>query len=76
MVGYGTGLIVTITFALVFRQAMPALLFILPMQLICIFATAYLSYGAAGVTYLVSFDEEKALKTGQQITATSKLPLK
>ena len=46
------------------------------MQLICIFATAYLSYGAAGVTYLVSFDEEKALKTGQQITATSKLPLK
>ena len=43
---------------------MPALLFILPMELGAVIVAAFLKFGTNGVAYLVKFDEEKALKTG------------
>lgn len=76
MAGYAAGLVTTITFVLVYKKAMPALLFILPMQLAGVFSAAYVGYGPNGVSYLVMFDEEVALKTGQSMAAPSKLPLK
>jgi len=75
-VGYALGLVMTITFVLYYEKAMPALLFILPMELLGILAAAYGGFGPNGVSYLVKFDEEKALKTGQSMAAPSKLPLK
>jgi hypothetical protein len=68
--------VITITFVLYYQKAMPALLFILPMEMIGIFVAAYQGYGYNGISYLVTFDEEKALKTGQSMAAHSKLPLK
>lgn len=76
MLGYAVGLVMTITFVLVYQKAMPALLFILPMQLVGVFTAAYGGYGPNGVSYLLKFDEEVALKTGQSMAAPSKLPLK
>ena len=55
---------------------MPALVFILPMEMLGIFVAAYQGYGRNGISYLVTFDEEKALKTGQSMAAHSKLPFK
>ena len=64
--GYIIGLLATVTVAVVFRKAMPALLFILPLELIGISLAAFLKYGKAGLQMLISFDEELALKSGQQ----------
>jgi len=55
---------------------MPALVFILPMEMLGIFVAAYQGYGRNGISYLVTFDEEKALKTGQSMASHSKLPLR
>ena len=43
---------------------MPALLFILPMELLCVIIAAYVKYGVPGIAELIKFDEELALKTG------------
>ena len=63
---------------MVYKLAMPALLFILPLQLISVFISAYLQFGTPGLAFLLHFDEEKALKTGQSMIESaneSKLPL-
>ena len=55
---------------------MPALLFILPVEVLGVIAAAYASDGARGVTALVTFDEEEALKTGASMRAgDTNLPL-
>ena len=64
MIGFSIGLVLTITVCLWFQKAMPALLFILPIQTIAVFAACYSKYGKDGVIFLIKFDEEKALKTG------------
>ena len=76
--GFVIGLIATITFALWQKRAMPALLFILPMELLGISVAAYIKYGRIGLEQLIKFDEETALKqTPSSVLADStKLPLK
>ena len=60
--GYTIGLLLTIMFVLYYKRAMPALLFILPMELICILAVCLHKYGVEGLICLMYFDEELALK--------------
>lgn len=43
---------------------MPALLFILPLEMVSVILAAYWKHGLEGVTFLLKFDEEKALKVG------------
>lgn len=62
LLGFGLGLVLTITVALVWKKAMPALLFILPMELFGVFAAAYFKNGRLGISVLLKFDEEAALK--------------
>lgn len=64
LLGFSFGIVLTITVALVWKKAMPALLFILPMELLGICAAAYFKFGRAGLLVLIKFDEENALKQG------------
>ena len=72
----------TITFVMSYQLAMPkvrkthtrflpALLFILPMELLCVLIAAYAKYGVPGIAELIKFDEERALKTGQVMLDSS-----
>ena len=45
LVGFVLGLLMTVTFVLEFKKAMPALLFILPMEVAGIFIAAWVKYG-------------------------------
>jgi len=57
---------------------MPALLFILPMEIVGIFTAAWLKYGRSGILMLIYFDEEQAIKSGGQsavLNDQTKLPL-
>ena len=80
MLGYILGLIITITVALVWKMAMPALLFILPLQLVGITGAAYFKNGKEGLRVLLNFDEENALKQGPTTVLAdknhTKLPLR
>ena len=64
IIGFALGIVLTISFVLYYQKAMPALLFILPLEMACIILAAYWKHGLEGVTFLLKFDEEKALKVG------------
>ena len=62
MIGYILGLCFTVAFLYLYRHPVPALLFILPTQVLALTATAFYQNGWERVYKVAMFDEDKLLK--------------
>ena len=62
MLGYLIGFCLTIAFLYLYKIPVPALLFILPSQIVCLVATAFYQKGVTRIYKVVMFDEDKTLR--------------
>ena len=61
LLGYILGFCITIGFLNIYRKPVPALLFILPAQIMCFMATAFYQKGWSRMYKIILFDEDKTL---------------